>query len=50
LLYEPFIEIMEDNEDIFSRVMTDKKSCSAAHEHLAKEIFDRVRGQNQEGN
>jgi type I restriction enzyme R subunit len=28
----------------FSRVMTDKEFRSAAHEHLAREIFRRVRG------
>ena len=44
ILDELFIERMEGNEDIFSRVMTDKTFRSAAHEHLANEIFERVRG------
>lgn len=43
-LDELFIDRMEGNEDIFSRVMTDKAFRSAAQEHLAREIFDRVRG------
>ena len=36
---------MEGNEEIFARVMTDTEFRSAAHEHLAKEIFRRVREQ-----
>ena len=43
-LDELFIDRMEGNEDIFSRVMTDEAFRSAAQEHLAREIFDRVRG------
>ncbi len=43
MLDELFIDRMEGNEEIFSRVMTDKEFRSAAHEHLAKEIFRRVR-------
>lgn len=43
MLDELFIDRMENNEDIFSRVMTDKEFRSAAHEHLAEEIFKRVR-------
>lgn len=42
-LDELFIDRMEGNEEIFSRVMTDKSFRSAAQEHLAQEIFDRVR-------
>ena len=42
-LDELFIDRMENNEEIFSRVMTDKAFRSAAHEHLAEEIFKRVR-------
>jgi type I restriction enzyme R subunit len=44
MLDELFIERMEGNEEIFSRVMTDKEFRSAAHEYLAREIFRRVRG------
>jgi type I restriction enzyme R subunit len=40
---ELFIDRMEGNEDIFSRIMTDPEFRSAAHEHLATEIFRRVR-------
>lgn len=47
MLDELFIERMEGNEDIFSRVMTDKDFRSAAHDHLAEEIFKRVRDQEQ---
>lgn len=42
-LDELFIDRMEGNEEIFSRVMSDQEFRSAAHEHLAKEIFRRVR-------
>ena len=43
MLDELFIARMEGNEEIFSRVMTDTEFRSAAHEHLAREIFGRVR-------
>ena len=43
VLDELFISRMEGNEGIFSRVMTDTEFRSAAHNHLAREIFDRVR-------
>ena len=43
ILDELFIARMEGNEGIFSRVMTDTEFRSAAHEHLAREIFLRVR-------
>ena len=43
VLDELFIARMEGNEGIFSRVMEDSDFRSAAHEHLAREIFDRVR-------
>lgn len=43
MLDELFIDRMEGNEEIFSRVMTDKDFRSAAHEHLALEIFQRIR-------
>ncbi len=43
MLDELFIARMEGNEEIFGRVMTDTEFRSAAHEHLAREIFDRVR-------
>jgi type I restriction enzyme R subunit len=34
---------MEGNEEIFSRVWMDKELRSAAREHVAREIFRRVR-------
>ena len=43
MLDDLFIARMEGNEEIFSRVMTDTEFRSAAHEHLAGEIFRRVR-------
>jgi len=45
MLDELFIARMEGNEDIFSRVMSDTNFRSAAHEHLAQEVFRRVREQ-----
>ena len=38
-----FIERMEGNDDIFSRVMTDTEFRSAVHGHLAQAIFRQVR-------
>ncbi len=43
MLDELFIARMEGNEEIFSRVMTDTDFRSVAHDHLAREIFRRVR-------
>ena len=43
MLDELFIARMEGNEEIFSRVMTDTEFRAAAHEHLAFEIFRRIR-------
>ena len=43
MLNDLFIARMEGNEGIFSRVMRDIEFRSAAHEHLAREIFRRVR-------
>lgn len=43
VLDELFIERMDGNEEIFSRVMTDRQFRSAASEHLAFEIFSRFR-------
>ncbi|RJS91147.1 type I restriction endonuclease subunit R [Salinisphaera sp. Q1T1-3] len=40
---ELFIQRMEGNEEIFSRVMSDPDFRSTAQEHLAAEIFKRVR-------
>ena len=43
VLDELFIDRMDGNEEIFSRVMTDKEFRAAAHEHLARAIFERAR-------
>jgi type I restriction enzyme, R subunit len=43
MLDELFIDRMEGNEEIFSRVMTDKEFRAVAHERLAREIFKRAR-------
>ena len=43
VLNDLFIERMEGNEKIFSRVMTDPAFRSVAHGHLAQAIFDRIR-------
>ena len=42
ILDELFIDRMDGNDEIFSRVMTDKEFRSAAHEHLARELYERV--------
>ncbi|MEB1610738.1 type I restriction endonuclease [Xanthomonas campestris pv. campestris] len=44
VLDELFIERMVGNEEIFSKIMTDREFRSAASEHLAFEIFERSRG------
>ncbi|MCA6111882.1 type I restriction endonuclease subunit R [Bradyrhizobium cenepequi] len=49
MLDELFIDRMDGNEEIFSRVMTDKQFRSVAHEHLAHEIFRRIREKEQAG-
>jgi type I restriction enzyme R subunit len=49
MLDELFIDRMEGNEEIFSRVMTDKDFRAVAHEHLAREIFKRAREKNSKG-
>ena len=43
VLDELFIERMKGNEEIFSRIMTDREFRSAASEHLAFEIFEKSR-------
>ena len=43
VLDELFIERMEGNEEIFARVMTDRQFRTAASQHLAAEVFERVR-------
>ena len=43
MLDELFIARMEGNEEVLSRVMTDTEFRATAHEHLAFEIFRRIR-------
>lgn len=43
VLEELFIERMDGNEDIFKRVMGDKAFRGAAHEHIARQVWERVR-------
>ena len=43
VLEELFIERMDGNEDIFKRVMDDKAFRGAAHEHIARQVWERVR-------
>jgi type I restriction enzyme, R subunit len=43
VLDDLFIQRMEGNDEVFSRVMSDKAFRKAAQEHLAREIYDRVR-------
>ena len=49
-LNDLFIMRMQGNDEIFSRVMTDTEFRSAAHEHLAREIFRRIREEQGERN
>ncbi|MBS0556674.1 MAG: type I restriction endonuclease subunit R [Proteobacteria bacterium] len=38
-----FVDRMEGNEEIFARVMGDKAFRQAAQEHLAQEVYERIR-------
>lgn len=43
VLDDLFIQRMEGNDEIFNRVMSDKQFRTAAQEHLAREIYERIR-------
>ena len=43
ILDDLFIQRMDGNQEIFNRVMSDKQFRAAAHEHLAQEVYRRVR-------
>ncbi len=43
VLDDLFIQRMEGNDEIFNRVMNDKQFRNVAQEHLAREIYERVR-------
>ena len=47
VLDDLFIQRMEGNDEIFSRVMSDKQFRATAQEHLARQIYERVRGERQ---
>jgi type I restriction enzyme R subunit len=49
ILEDLFIDRMEGNEAIFSRVMSDKKFREAAEEHLAREVYDRIKKNEEAG-
>lgn len=44
MLDDLFIQRMEGNDEIFNRVMNDSKFRAAAQEHLARQVYERVRG------
>lgn len=43
ILDDLFIQRMEGNDEIFHRVMSDKRFRSVAQDHLAQEVFRRIR-------
>jgi type I restriction enzyme R subunit len=44
ILDDLFIQRMEGNDEIFNRVMSDRQFRNAAQEHLAREVYERIRG------
>lgn len=48
ILDDLFIQRMEGNDEIFHRVMSDKRFRAAAQDHLAREVYERVRGSRAE--
>ena len=48
VLEELFIERMEGNEEIFARVMSDTDFRGAAHEHIARQVWERIRDRKAE--
>ena len=44
ILDDLFIQRMEGNDEIFNRVMNDKQFRSAAQEHLARAVYERIHG------
>lgn len=43
VLDDLFIQRMGDNDEVFNRVMSDKHFRTAAQDHLAREVYERVR-------
>ncbi|MBS1066455.1 type I restriction endonuclease subunit R [Gluconobacter kondonii] len=48
ILDDLFIQRMEGNDEIFNRVMSDKQFRNAAQEHLAREVYERIRSGRQQ--
>ena len=46
VLDDLFIQRMEGNQEIFSRVMSDKQFRTMAQDHLTQEVYRRVRKEN----
>lgn len=44
VLDDLFIQRMEGNDEIFNRVISDPASRQAAQQHLAKDVYERLRG------
>ena len=45
ILDDLFIQRMEGNDEIFNRVMSDKMFRTAAQDHLAREVYERIRAE-----
>lgn len=45
VLDDLFIQRMEGNDEIFNRVMSDKQFRTAAQNHLAREVYERIKGE-----
>ncbi len=43
VLDDLFIQRMEGNDEIFNRVMSDKRFRTAAQDQLAREVYERIR-------
>jgi type I restriction enzyme R subunit len=43
MLDELFIDRMDGNEEVFSKVMSDQPFRSAVHKGLARELYERIR-------
>ena len=48
ILDDLFIQRMEGNDEIFNRVMSDKQFRTAAQDHLAREVYERIRNASSE--
>lgn len=44
ILDELFIDRMDGNEEVFSKVMSDQPFRAAVHKGLARELYERIRG------